>query len=378
MHKDNLEQIIQLRHFLHQHPNLSGQETETIETLQSFLRARTSLEIVTRDGWFYVIKRGTSDINPIAFRADMDALPMNEGIVLPYSSVHEGISHKCGHDGHMAALCGFALELEKIEVSRTVYLLFQPSEEIGTGARKCKDLILEKSISAIYALHNISGYPERGIVYRRGLTQPASEGLTLHFTGRQSHASAPEEGINPGPCIAKLVLYAQKLPALKEPGMALCTLVGMHCGNDDFGISAGSGSVSFTLRAEEEEVMRKMENDLLIQADSYARAEHLSITSKISDYFPETRNSDIAIDRIIQEARRLGLETIEMKQMWRASEDFGHYLKECPGAMFYIGNGENYAPVHTTEYDFNDGILETAVNMFLGIISMHEMADIQR
>jgi len=407
MHDNNLNQIIELRHYLHQHPELSGQETKTIEILQSFLRARTSLEIVSKDGWFYAVKKCNkdrcpknvidripegaadkwlgdeadkslgdeadkrpsvmTDKQPIAFRADMDALPMDEGAFLPYASVNKGVAHKCGHDGHMAALCGLALELDQIDVSRTVYLIFQPAEEIGAGAVKCKDLIKEKSISEIYAFHNLSGYPENSIVIRRGLTQPASEGLTIRFTGRQSHASAPEDGISSGPAIAKLVLYAEKLAEMDWPGMALCTLVGMRCGNDDFGISAGSGHVSFTLRAEQEEVMKEMEKRLLRQAEELARAAHLCVASDISDYFPETRNSDTAVDRIIRHAHTLKLETIEMNQIWRASEDFGHYLKECPGAMLYIGNGEKYPPVHTSEYDFNDNILETAVDMFMKI-----------
>ena len=106
--RDNLEKIIELRHLLHSRPDLSLQETGTIGILKDFLRQNTGLEIVDRDGWFYAVKDPLAEpvALPVAFRADIDALPMEEGIALPYGSVREGISHKCGHDGHMAALCG--------------------------------------------------------------------------------------------------------------------------------------------------------------------------------------------------------------------------------------------------------------------------------
>ena len=239
---ENLNKIIALRHQLHRNPHLSLQEGETIIALKNFLRENTSLKVVDRDGWFYAIKRGTSERNPIAFRADMDALPIEEGLDLPYASQNPGVSHKCGHDGHCAVLCGLALELDQISPDRTVYLLFQPAEEIGEGAKHCAALLSEKNISEIYAFHNYSGYPEGTIVYRKGLTQPASEGLTLRFTGKQSHASAPEAGRNPASAVAKTALYAQSLAQECHRGMVLCTVVGMQVGSGDFGISAGDAA----------------------------------------------------------------------------------------------------------------------------------------
>ncbi len=358
------------------------QEAGTIGILQKFLRENTkSLSIVDRNGWFYAVKRGTADgseigsaHSPIAFRADMDALPMEESISLPHVSCHPGTAHKCGHDGHMAALCGLALELDRMETERTVYLIFQPAEETGQGALLCRELLKEKGIGEIYAFHNLGGFPENSIVFRRGLTQPTSEGLTIRMHGQPSHASAPEKGRNPSAAIAELALYAQHLPAeaeeksVAERGMALCTVVGMKCGEGDFGISAGEGSLSVTLRAEKEQVMRQMERKLLMLADRLAARDGLETEHEIRDAFPETRNDDAALERVIRQAESLLLPVIEMKEIWRASEDFGHYLKICPGAMFYIGNGEDYPALHTGAYDFNDRILGTAVDMFLELV----------
>ena len=368
--QENLEKITALRHLLHSHPDLSLQEAGTIGILKDFLRKNTTLEICDRDGWLYAVKYASVEppaASPIAFRADMDALPMDESVSLPYGSVHEGISHKCGHDGHMAALCGLALELEKVKLNRTVYLIFQPAEETGRGAVRCAELIREKGITEIYAFHNLSGYPENSIVYRKQLTQPASEGLKVCMQGKQSHASAPEEGRSPSAAIAELVLYARHLPEEPHDGMALCTIVGMQCGQGDFGISPGEGSVSVTLRAEQEPFMKKMEKKLLEKAEELSARDGLRTGHEIHDYFPETRNHDEALERVICKAAGLQLPVIEMKDLWRASEDFGYYLKQCFGAMFYIGSGDEYPALHTDSYDFDDGILKTAVDMFLAL-----------
>jgi amidohydrolase len=376
MKPSHLEQVISLRHTLHQYPELSMQETETMKTLQDFLRDNTSLEIHKREGWFYALKKSSVPVEnsgnnpkPIAFRADMDALPIPETIRLSYASEHCGISHKCGHDGHCAALCGLALELSGRDLDRDIYLIFQPGEEIGTGAQRCVELIREKGITEIYAFHNLGGYPEGSLVYRKGLTQPASEGLRIRLVGKSSHASAPEKGNNPAGTIAKVVQYARNLidPTEKSRPMRLCTITGIRLGDGDFGISPGEGEICMTLRAEVEAEMEEMEKAVLAYASRTAKEAGQEMTYSIHDYFPETRNHDACLDQVLDTARKNKIPAIPMRELWRASEDFGHYLKECPGAMFYIGNGEDYPSLHTAEYDFNDRILETAVNLFVGL-----------
>lgn len=364
MKAENLTIITELRHDLHRHPDLSLKETHTIQILRNFLRMHTSWNIIDRGGWFYAVKPGISAKPPIAFRSELDALPMNEDIELPYASENPGAAHKCGHDGHMAALCGLAMELDGIPLERTVYLIFQPAEEIGMGGEKCAKLIREKGIAEVYAFHNMPGYPEKNIIYRRGLTQPASEGLLIRFHGKTSHAGEPEKGNNPSAAIAELALYSQRPAAGATDGLVLCTIAGMKSGTDDFGISAGEGYICFTLRAEKEAVMKKLEQDLLLYASDLAVQNSLTTEYKIRDHFPETKNHEGPVTRVIAAAKALGLPATEMPDLWRASEDFGYYLKECPGAIFYIGSGDNYPPLHTGAYDFNDDLLEPVVDFF--------------
>jgi metal-dependent amidase/aminoacylase/carboxypeptidase family protein len=122
-----------------------------------------------------------------------------------------------------------------------------------------------------------------------------------------------------------------------------------------------------TLRAEVEAEMEEMEKAVLAYASRTAKEAGQEMTYSIHDYFPETRNHDACLDQVLDTARKNKIPAIPMRELWRASEDFGHYLKICPGAMFYIGNGEDYPPLHTAEYDFNDRIIETSVNMFMRI-----------
>ncbi len=404
MKKENLLKITDLRHGLHMYPELSMQEQETAERIKMFLRDNTHFRIIDRGNWFYALKEGR---NPggkkIAYRADMDALPIAEDSALHYHSRNAGVSHKCGHDGHCAALCGLALELDKKETESNIYLIFQPGEETGSGALLCRELIREEGITQIFAFHNLGGYPEGSVVYRPELTQPASEGLRICFTGKASHASAPEEGINPSGVIARVILRAEELvdelssgrpgagpeelpgdqfedrsgdrpddrsadlPDNRSDGMLLCTITGVSVGTGDFGISPGEGELSMTLRAEKEDRMKYLERQIVGFAEEEAKKVGLRTECSIHDYFPETRNDARCLAEAISAASDLGMNVIPMEDMWRASEDFGWYLKECPGAIVYIGNGEDYPPLHTVEYDFNDRILEKAVDLFTAL-----------
>lgn len=367
MNKDNLKKIVELRHELHTHPELSGREGWTKRRLMDFIKDNTTLAVVDCGSWFYAAHyvMGTE---AIAFRADMDALPIPEtGTGLPWASRCPGVSHKCGHDGHSAALCGLGLELESVPRPRSVYLIFQHAEETGQGGQICAALLRERSISEVYAFHNRSGYPEGSVVVRSGLCQCASKGLTVRMTGRRSHASEPEKGINPSFALTALVSHVESL--LKEPhqGLVLCTVVNISVGQKDFGISAGEGEVSMTLRADREAEMDALEASIREEAARLAQANGLEVKFEVSDPFPETVSSAECVRRVETAAQGLQLPLLQMEAPWRASEDFGYYTREFPGAIFYIGSGETWPPLHTPEYDFNDAILGTAVDMFLAL-----------
>ena len=366
MNKENLRKIIELRHELHEYPELSGSESSTKRKLMNFIEANTHLAVIDCGKWFYA-SRYVEGTKAIAFRAEMDALPMAESIPLPYASRNPNVSHKCGHDGHSAALCGLALELETLPVNRSVYLIFQHAEEIGLGARECSGLLRERSISEIYAFHNWSGWPEKSIVVRNGVCQCASAGLTVKFSGRSAHAGEPEKAINPSHAIAELILRTESLTEDYRAKKVLCTIVGINTGGNNFGISPADGEISMTLRAENDSDMRAFANAVLNAAENIASENSLTFSRKMCDYFTDTSSDSRSVKRVRASAESLGLKVIDMAEPIRASEDFGLYTKQIAGAIFYIGNGEDYPDIHTGYYDFNDNILETAVDMFTEI-----------
>ena len=366
MKAENLQKIINLRHELHEFPELSGHEGNTKRRLMDFLEANTSLAVVDCGKWFYAA-RYIEGSKSIAFRADMDALPIDEGLAIPYASQNPGVSHKCGHDGHCAALCGFALELESLPKKRSVYLIFQHSEEIAQGGREAAKLLHERNIREVYAFHNWSGWPEKSIVVREGLCQCASCGVTIKFKGKTSHASEPEKGLNPAYVIGRLICEIESLRDEFKAKNILCTVVNISLGEKNFGISPGEGELALTLRARSDSEMREIRNHVINIAEKLAANDSFRIECTGSDYFPETSSEAFCVKRVRRAAESLGLKVIDMQDPIRASEDFGWYTKQIPGAIFYIGNGEDYPAIHTGKYDFNDDILATASDMFTGI-----------
>ena len=134
MQREHLEEITALRHRLHERAELAMEERQTRETLIRFLKERTALEVEDRGRWFYAHYRSGNRAAPaLAFRSDFDALAIDEGPGLPDRSRNAGISHRCGHDGHSAALAGLALEADKLGAGRDLYFIFQHAEEIGGG-----------------------------------------------------------------------------------------------------------------------------------------------------------------------------------------------------------------------------------------------------
>ena len=382
MDRENLEKIKRLRHELHAHPELSMEERETKKRLMEFLRENTKLFIEDRGHYFYAYANGKNEeLEPIAFRADMDALPMEEKAGLPYGSKNPGVCHKCGHDGHCAALCGLALEADRLGTDRPVYFIFQHWEEIGGGGEECAGLIREKGIRRVFAFHNMSGYPEGQVLVKSGVTQCTSKGLTIYMEGTPAHASQPEDGKNPAAALAKLALAIEAMAGAQRGeenagqgenssfgGFVLATIVELSAGGRNFGIAASKGSVSVTLRADYERDLNRLEERIRETAQGLAKRYGLALSFEEQDFFPETVNDPEAVSLVRRAAASLKIPVRELSQPFRASEDFGYYLKQCPGAIFYIGNGEDHPQLHTAEYDFNDGILERAVDLFFALL----------
>ncbi len=368
MNTSELNLAARLRHELHAHPELSGQEKWTKSRLMEFLNEHTHLEVFDRGSWFYTLCRGRGE-GKIAFRADFDALPMEETCDVPYRSQCPGAAHKCGHDGHSAALALLGLTLEESGADRDVYLIFQPAEEIGGGGEACAALLKEAGIGEVYAFHNMPGYPLHTVALREGTMNCASKGVTYRFRGTPTHASTPELGRNPAQAVARIVGALPGLTRREDHrGLVMATVVQIDVGEPAFGISAYRGELLLTLRAQYQQELDDLSRQVEQLARQAAEVDGLTLTIEEQDVFPETSNHSTGVARVERAARALGLPVVEMAEPMRASEDFGWYLRQAEGAMFLLGDGEDHPPLHSADFDFPDALLETACKMFLNLI----------
>ena len=355
MNNTQLQAIIDLRHALHNCPEISGQEARTKALLQDFLHSHTSMSLHACGAGFYAAHREENVSAPgLALRADYDALALPGG----------GAAHLCGHDGHAAALCGVALMLEGQAVGRNVFLLFQPAEETGAGAEGCLALFAQERIGEIYGAHNLPGFPLGQVVTREGTFACASRGVTLRFTGKPTHAAYPENGVSPAPAVGQLLC---DLPALAAPerftGMTLCTVIGVQMGEKAFGAAAEAAEVWLTLRGEHNTDLSLLRQAVLERAKVLADAQALTFAYDEQDIFPATENHAANAQKVLTACHGQALAT-----PMRWSEDFGHYLLHCPGAFFGIGAGEACPPLHTERYAYPDALLDKAADAFWQLI----------
>lgn len=366
MNQTILENAVQLRHELHQHPELSGHETETKQRLISFLQKNASLEIVDRGLWFYAKYSAAEPTQkPIAFRADFDAIKVFEDDALPYASVNAGVAHKCGHDGHASALAAFAADVSLRGLKRDAYFIFQHGEETGIGGKAASMLLEETAIDEIYAIHNYPGKPVGSVNTREKTICFGSVGVRMDFTGVATHASTPELGKNPAKIISELVLELEPLTAKHaRDGLVLATVVQIDVGEEAFGVSAGSGKLLLTVRGERQKEYRGLLDDLCEQARQKAEVYGFKLEISYHDYFPETYNHAICVNKIKKVCKEKGFPYAEMKEALRTSEDFGYFTQKVPGAMIWLGSGENTAPLHNPRFDYPDELISKSEEIF--------------
>lgn len=369
------EMLEQLRKKLHMHAELSGNEVKTREILRDFLslNAPTGKIIDLGTTGLAIIFEGKNPGPCILFRADTDALPINDDPNLPHASCNTGISHKCGHDGHSAILCGLATILEKqFSNNGKVILLFQPGEETGKGAAEMlADSFFENiTIDYVFALHNLPGFDAGSVIVKKEQFASASKGIIIHLTGKPSHAAYPEQGNNPAFAFTEIIQGIASIPDYAESfdNFILTTIVHASLGKPGFGTAAGEAVIMATLRSYDNHNMLRLVHECRLIVEEKAKEHNLTYAIELSDEFNETFNHPEAIDIIAKVAKENNLKIIHLPFPFRWSEDFGKYTAKYIGAIFGIGAGKDHAALHTKEYDFLDEITETAVKMFYGII----------
>lgn len=368
--------INQLRKDIHQHPELSGGEAQTARRIEAFIREHYDTEILTGLGGhgLAAVYTFSTDGPTVVIRCELDALPIEEANGFGHRSVHPGVSHKCGHDGHMAIVAGLAPWLRKQHFKKgRVVLLFQPSEETGRGADAVlkDDRFRKLAPKYVFALHNLPGEERGTIIVKDGVFTATVQSVAVHLQGKVAHASEPENGINPAHAMAQITngLATLAQPDIRQQDFALLTPVYSQLGEKAYGISAGSGELHYTLRTWSEERMQELKNDLLSLAETVCKQYRLQWSTQWFDYFPAVVNHP-ECSRLIEEvgvANNLPL--VQRTTPFKFGDDFGWFSKEYTTALFGLGAGTDMPALHHNDYDFPDVISETGIRMFSGIIS---------
>lgn len=370
-----LPELISLRKELHHNPENSGNEHITSQLLRQFCWSFQPAQIVDKlgkTGLALVFESGRPG-KTLMFRAEMDALHMEEDIEVSYISPKKALSHKCGHDGHMAILCGLAFLLHRNPIHHgRVILLFQPAEETGKGARLVLDDPKFKPLKPdyIFALHNIPGYPRHSIIVKEGTFAMASEGVLILLKGHAAHIAYPEQGISPLPALMELIEKLPHLAANKRNYKNFVRLTVSYAKTGRFGFSTvpGNAELAVTLRAEKGLELERLHKEMKRMVAKTATRFYLEELFKRFEPFNVTRNDPFVVDAIRKVSVRHQFPLIELSEPFLWSEDFGQFTDSYPGAMFGLGAGENHSDLHTWYYDFPDEILETGIKMFYGLI----------
>ncbi len=353
------------RHDLHAHPEFGFEERRTSAFVEAKLREFGLDEVVGGIGGTGVVgtlRRGSSN-RAIALRADMDALRIAEQNSFSYRSQTSGLMHACGHDGHTSMLLGAAQLLAKEGgFDGTIRFIFQPAEEWGKGAvAMIDDGLMERfPFDEIYGLHNLPGIPVGHFQTRVGSFMSAEDNFEITLNGVGGHAARPQSGHETLVAACALVTNLQTIVSRRlSPTDTAVVSVTELITDGTRNALPGLARILGDARSFRPEVSAQIEKQMRIIAEGTALTYNCSTEISYTRPFvslinaAETTNAALAAAATVFEARAINGEC----DLYTASEDFARFLDHVPGCFALIGNGEDSAPLHNPEFDFNDDAL---------------------
>lgn len=373
-HQDEFKQI---RQDFHQHPELSFQEVRTSGIVADYLRkyGYTVETGIAKTGVIATLKRGNSP-KVIGIRADMDALPITEETNLSYKSQTKAVMHACGHDGHTTIALAAARALSEVaDFDGTVRFIFQPAEEIGSGAKKMieEGLFTQYPVDAIYGLHNWPGLEAGKLAFINGPAMASLDFKQIVIRGKGSHGAEPHNGTDPIVVAAHLITAIQSIVArnIDPQEMGVITIGAINGGNAA-NVIPDTVEIKLTMRAYQENVrrtmLRRLEKLIDTITDSFDATATLIDSAGFSAVVNTSNETDFARHVAIN---ALGDSAVDPTFLPRtASEDFSFFLEKKKGSFLFIGNGDS-ATLHNPQYNFNDDIIIPAARYWVELVTAY-------
>ncbi|WP_070272248.1 M20 aminoacylase family protein [Duganella sp. HH101] len=375
-------EIQQIRRDLHAHPELCYEEKRTSEVVADKL-AEWGIPVIRGlglTGVVGILKSGHSK-RAIGLRADMDALPMQEVNTFAHASRHPGKMHACGHDGHTAMLLGAAKHLAAHRnFDGTVYLIFQPAEEGGAGARRMiEDGLFEQCpMDAIYGMHNWPGAPTGTMSVVEGPMMASSNEFYVTVKGKGAHAAQPHKGIDPVMVAVQIAQSWQTIISRQKSPLdtAVLSITQIHAGSAT-NVIPDEAELVGTVRTFTQPVLDMIEQRMEEIAKHTAAAFGAEVEFKFRRNYPPLVNH-AAETRFAVEVMKsvVGADHVDDNvEPTMGAEDFAFFLQAKPGCYVFIGNGEGEhrdgghglgpCVLHNGSYDFNDNLLPIGASFWV-------------
>ncbi|WP_110650804.1 M20 aminoacylase family protein [Salinicola peritrichatus] len=378
------DELIEIRHDIHAHPEIGFEERRTSGIVADYLR-KLKVEVHTGLGGTGVIgiidgKRGAG--RSVGLRADMDALPMDEETGLPFASSNPGRFHGCGHDGHTTMLLGAARYLaETRDFAGRAVLIFQPAEEGLGGARRmiAEGLFDRFPCDEVYALHNAPHLDHGQIRVMSGKAMAGAEFFDIHVRGRGSHGAQPNNARDPIVVATQLSQAMQSIVSRNTHPLdaAVVSITQLHSGSA-YNVIPQSATLSGTIRTFDDEVAAMIHGRIRELAVGLAAAFGVEIEVDIRNIFSVLENHPKQTEALAAAARDIVGEgnVGDLGRPAMGSEDFADMLKKVPGSYCWVGHAGDI-PVHNPAFVLDDGILPIGASLLARIAErrLNELAE---
>lgn len=367
-------ELEEIRHDIHAHPELGFETERTVGLICDYHRKSGIVEIDTElvKGCVIAVIEGSRPGHTIAIRADMDALPMNDGCGKPWASTVAGRGHCCGHDGHTTWLLGAARWLAAHnDFPGRIVLVHQAAEEAGTGAKALVEagLIEKYGIEEIYGGHIEPNLPKGVIGFKPGPLQAASDSVYITLRGKGTHGGRPHLGVDPIPVAAQIVTALQTIVSRKVDPIesAVVSICSINCGNFKANnVVQSELTMSGTVRTFLPEIRDLAEENIRAMVTGIATANGCTVELVYDRMIGSVINGEeqtIAAHEVTKAL--LGEDNVRIIRPFMSSEDFSEYLNRIPGAIIRVGirDEEHQVSLHNQQMDFNDEVLPVAVSV---------------